>query len=181
MVRAANFRKSILLMDNFSHNILDIPLQWHKRLEFYSRKLHASASDNDSVNDNDRITISSSKFGPFIYSSEREKHAKNDKKLICYYTTPKFVSSNGRRRRRSANEDENLLRIRDINPQLCTHLHIGIIDIENCTLQLDDDLINAFRDGNELKKKNDRLKLLLWVSVANLHKLRARNNFPSLI
>lgn len=59
--------------------------------------------------------------------------------------------------------NEKLLKIKDINPKLCTHINIGIIDIENCSLVIDEDLINAFNESNILKAQNDKLKILLWV------------------
>ena len=59
------------------------------------------------------------------------------------------------------------LRVKDINPNLCTHINIGIIEISNCSLLLDDDLINAFQESNLLKSKNEKLKVMLWVGGAD--------------
>lgn len=67
------------------------------------------------------------------------------------------------RRRTTANSNESWLKIKDINPNLCTHINIGIIDIENCSLIIDDDLINAFHQSSILKAHNEKLKILLWV------------------
>ena len=64
-------------------------------------------------------------------------------------------------------KSESTLKIKDINPQLCTHLNIGIIDISNCSLVIDSDLIKAFGDSNLLKQRNDKLKVMLWVGGAD--------------
>lgn len=173
--------------------ILEIPAIWHKRIDFYinnfhhidkdAEKTHDSESSNSSnINDtDDKIIIQPSKFGNYIYSSEHEKkHAKqnNNKKLICYYTTPRFTSSTNSKRRRIRRDigDNSFLNIKDINPNLCTHLNIGIIEISNCSLVIDKDLINAFYSSNELKTKNDKLKVLLWVGGAD-----ESNGFPDMV
>ena len=107
-----------------------------------------------------------SKFGSYIYSNEIEKHAKQqNKKLICYYTTPSLTKRKTRRRRRSIGD--NFLNIRDINPFLCTHINIGVVLVSNCSLKLDKDLISAIQGSNELKTKNDKLKILLWIGGAD--------------
>lgn len=59
------------------------------------------------------------------------------------------------------------MRIKDINPQLCTHVNIGIIEISNCSLVIDKDLINAFEESNLLKQKNEKLRVMLWVGGAD--------------
>lgn len=102
-----------------------------------------------------------SKIGNFIYASDHEKSAKqHSKKLICYYTTPRFEATKRRL-------GQSTLKIKDINPQLCTHLNIGIIEISNCSLVIDDDLINAFKESNLLKGRNEKLKVMLWVGGAD--------------
>lgn len=147
-------------------SLLDIPALWHSRIKFYS-DLHQKASrhSNNSLSDkDDSIVTQPSKFGNFVYSSDHEKHSKASKKLVCYYTTPRYTSSRYNRMR--INSDPTL-KIKDINPHLCTHLNIGIIEISNCSLVIDDDLINAFKQSNLLKRQNDNLKVLLWVGGAD--------------
>jgi hypothetical protein len=46
-------------------------------------------------------------------------------------------------------------------------LNIGIIEISNCSLVIDADLIAAFRESNLLKGKNEQLKVMLWVGGAD--------------
>lgn len=46
-------------------------------------------------------------------------------------------------------------------------MNIGIVEIANCSLMIDADLINAFKESNLLKAKNDKLKVLLWVGGAD--------------
>lgn len=163
----------------------DIPTNFlYKRLEqlshFYKKKQkhknNNNISDNSaSASDTEKVVLSPSKFGNFIYSKEVEKHVKqHSKKLICYYTTPPLSQElNAKRdkeerlkrtrRRRSGSDSEKWLKIKDINANLCTHLNIGIIDVKNSSLDIDEDLIDAFRESNLLKTRNDKLKILLWV------------------
>lgn len=161
---------------NTNQLIADIPTFLHKRLEQLSRFYKNNNNNNyedvqQNASDNsDTVVLSPSKFGNYVYSTEIEKHAKlHSKKLICYYTTPRFANKlrRGRERGREAsklfNGNEKSLKISDINANLCTHLNIGIIDVENSTLIIDEDLIDAFRESNLLKARNDKLKILLWV------------------
>lgn len=140
---------------------------WHSRINFYSDHHQKSSKSNssNSINDKDESVVTQpSKFGNYIYSSDHEKQSKKtSKKLICYYTTPRYASSNRRKHIRS----DPTLKIKDINPHLCTHLNIGIIEISNCSLVIDPDLINAFKASNLLKGKNDKLKVMLWVGGAD--------------
>ena len=113
-----------------------------------------------------------SKFGSYIYSNEIEKHAKSlNRKLVCYYTTPSLSNdvhnTKKTRRRRRRSIGDSFLNIRDINPFLCTHINIGVVLVSNCSLKLDKDLISAIHGSNELKSKNDKLKILLWVGAAD--------------
>lgn len=147
---------------------LDIPALWHSRLRLYSdHSQKASKEISHNLGDKDeQVVTQPSKFGNFIYSSDHDKHAKqHSKKLICYYTTPRYTTTSSINQRR--NVAESTLKIKDINPHLCTHLNIGIIDISNCTLVIDDDLIKAFQDSSSLKGKNEKLKVLLWVGGAD--------------
>lgn len=133
------------------------------REKFYSEHRHKAFSNtSSSLGDKDEVIVTQpSKFGNFIYSSDHEKHSnQHSKKLICYYTTPRYESIKRRL-------GESTLKIKDINPHLCTHLNIGIIDITNCSLVIDDDLVKAFKDSNLLKTQNDKLKVLLWVGGAD--------------
>lgn len=149
----------------FFEIFLDIPSLWHSRLSFYIEHLHSASSNSSSssLSDKDEVVVTHpSKFGNYVYSADHEKHSKlQSKKLICYYTTPRYSSE----RRRHLGDSS--LSVKDINPSLCTHINIGIIQIANCSLVLDDDLINAFIESNLLKAKNEKLKVLLWVGGAD--------------
>lgn len=142
-----------------SPSIVDIPALWHSRLNFYTSH-HLNASISHNLDDKEEAVTQPSKFGNYIYSSDHEKHSKQQsKKLICYFTTARESAT-----RKVTQSD---LRIKDINPLLCTHLNIGIIEISNCSLVIDVDLINAFKESNLLKQKNVNLKVLLWVGGAD--------------
>lgn len=144
---------------------------WHSRIKFYIDHYIDNASisnSSDSLDDKEEIVVTQpSKFGNYIYSKDHEKHSKQQatNKLICYYTTPRYSSNNIHKMRTI--KSESTLKIKDINPQLCTHLNIGIIDISNCSLVIDSDLIKAFGDSNLLKQRNDKLKVMLWVGGAD--------------
>lgn len=128
---------------------------WNQRISFYINHRHNASNKNSSFSDKDEIVTQPSKFGNFIYSTDHERHMKaHTQKLICYYTTPRYDGAS------------KTLKIKDINPHLCTHLNIGIIDIRNCSLVLDSDLIAAFKESNLLKAKNGQLKVMLWVGGA---------------
>lgn len=71
------------------------------------------------------------------------------------------------KRARNKGESELPSLLKDFNPKLCSHINIGIVLIRNCTLQIDDDLIRAFMEGNLLKSKNEALKILLWAGGAD--------------
>lgn len=138
---------------------------WHSRENFYIEHRHNAFSSNTSSNslgDKDEIVVTQpSKFGNYISASDHEKHAKqHSKKLICYYTTPRFEATKRKL-------GQSTLKIKDINPHLCTHLNIGIIDISNCSLVIDDDLIRAFKESSLLKGVNEKLKVMLWVGGAD--------------
>jgi GH18 family chitinase len=147
-------------------SFLDIPALSLSRIKFYIDN-HQKASSNSSSNSSDKddsIVTQPSKFGNYIYASDHEKHSKSvdNTKLVCYYTTPRFASLN-----RMRVKSTPTLKIKDINPHLCTHLNIGIIEISNCSLQIDQDLIEAFKESNLLKARNEKLKVLLWVGGAD--------------
>lgn len=146
--------------------VLDIPALWQSRLNFYIEHLRNSTkikNNNSSLSDKDEeVVIQPSKLGSYIYSNDHEKHSNQiSKKLICYYTTPRYSSP-----RRKHVGDQNL-NVKDIVPGLCTHINIGIIEISNCSLVIDEDLIEAFKESNLLKLKNNKLKVLLWVGGAD--------------
>lgn len=95
-----------------------------------------------------------SKYGNYIYTDEKSS-VESDLKLVCYYSTPIYKKG----------FERNLLP-NAIDPHLCTHLNIGIVDIANCTLQISDVLKETFKQTERLKAKNDKLKILLWVGGA---------------
>lgn len=149
-------------------SFLDIPTLLHSRIKFFTEhqpKAFKNRSDSLVDKEEERVVIQPSKFGNYVYSSEHAKHSKlpQNKKLICYYTTPRYAARSVSTKRL---EDDGL-EIKNINPQLCTHLNIGIVEIFNCSLMIDEDLINAFKESNLLKARNENLKVLLWVGGAD--------------
>ncbi|XP_052866438.1 chitinase-3-like protein 2 [Anopheles cruzii] len=101
--------------------------------------------------DNERVLPS--RFGNFIYSQEATSGQPASPKIVCYYTTPELRHP----------ELRHQLNPERIDPFLCTHLHIGVISIENCTLMIDDNVRTAFNRTKALKRANPDLKILTWV------------------
>lgn len=103
----------------------------------------------------DSETILPSKLGNFIYSKENENNGTTTFRLVCYYAVP---------------DDNDLLslKVTDIEAKLCTHLNIGVIDVQNNTLMIDDRIRKALSDVKQLKIVNKDLKVLLWVGAAKI-------------
>ncbi|XP_053688384.1 chitinase-3-like protein 2 [Sabethes cyaneus] len=111
--------------------------------------------------ENERILPS--KFGNFIYSKEASKAAggvKEVRKIVCYYTTPPMNPTSGSRSRSNIRSS---LYPEHIDPYLCTHLNVGVVEIVNGTLYINDDLRVVFNQTKQLKRANRELRILLWV------------------
>lgn len=123
--------------------LLDIPQLWHSRIKYYSNlnqnAFHTSGSGNLA---DDEVEQHPSKLGNYIYSKHTNE---SSKKLVCYYTTPRYnkLSNDSRRPRDKSSAS---LKISDINPYLCTHLNIGIVEIANCSL-----VIGELQAGTTIK------------------------------
>lgn len=72
-------------------------------------------------------------------------------KLICYYTTP------------AALDNPNELYPNQIDPNLCTHINVGIVSIRKNCIYIDKKLHESFKQMCILKKLNMNLKVLLWI------------------
>ncbi|XP_063705923.1 acidic mammalian chitinase [Culicoides brevitarsis] len=116
-----------------------------------------SAEDGGSVIEikqlSDSETLRPSKFGNFISSKVRKDDGSNGFRLVCYYAVPDEV-------------DSMSLKVTDIEAELCTHLNIGVIDVQQNALVLTDKVRQTLRDVKALKVKNKDLKVLLWVGAA---------------
>lgn len=160
--------------------LIDIPPTWPDRLRHYTEAFRSAfeaqqQQDEDSLNEellllsgndsevvpikemeNERIMPS--KFGNFIASQET---AKGVHKIVCYYTTPSMSSGRSRSVRSNLYPDH-------IDPYLCTHLNVGIAEIVNGTIYVNDDLRVVFNHTKQLKKANRELKVLIWVGGAGV-------------
>lgn len=134
----------------------DIPDWWSTRAityaSYFNQPLHAH--DDRIVNSSkldvkqiENEKIYPSKLGNFIYTPK----IKNTPKIVCYYNSP------------IVNNDPFNLDPKQIDSDLCTHLNIGLADVQNNELYLDPKLIETLQQVNDLKKKNKNLKILLWV------------------
>lgn len=103
----------------------------------------------------DSETVKPSKLGNFI--SSKQEQSKSDStnvyRLVCYYAIPDEI-------------DSLSLKVTDIEEKLCTHLNIGVIDVQNNSLVITDKVRKTLNDVKELKIKNKDLKVLLWVGAA---------------
>lgn len=97
----------------------------------------------------DSETVKPSKLGNFISSKQEQ----NVYRLVCYYAVPEQV-------------DSLSLKVTDIEAKLCTHLNIGVIDVQNNSLVLTDKVRQTLDDVKQLKVENKDLKVLLWVGAA---------------
>lgn len=127
-----------------------------------SRALSKLLNDNNfsipravvDLTDTELIVQSPSKLGNFIYSKDNETSGgSGGLRLVCYYATEVV-----------ARPDE--LKVTDISPRLCTHLNVGIFDIQNSTLVVTERLRQALTDVQQLKLGNPELKILLWIGAA---------------
>ncbi|XP_050083255.1 chitinase-like protein 3 [Anopheles aquasalis] len=103
--------------------------------------------------DNERILPS--RLGNYIYSQEAASGQPVRPKLVCYYTTPDLGTVPSGLR--------HILLPEHIDPLLCTHLNIGIIGIDNCTLLIDENVRASLNRTKALKRTNPALKILLWI------------------
>lgn len=74
---------------------------------------------------------------------------------MCYYTFPNALN------------ETNELYADSIYPNLCTHINVGMVWITNNTLDIGDTQQAMFEQIKMLKRKNQKLKILLWVGGAD--------------
>ncbi|KAG4068239.1 hypothetical protein HA402_007759 [Bradysia odoriphaga] len=98
--------------------------------------------------ENERIYPS--KYGNFIYTPSVEPSKVF--KLVCYYTSPNNLA------------EPATLYPKNIDPQLCTHLNVGIVQIADNVLVVDETLHEMFEQTKLLKARNKELKVLIWVA-----------------
>lgn len=103
-----------------------------------------------SLPDTETVVQSPSKLGNYIYSKEPNNNESNFR-LVCYYQVP--GSADG-------------LKVAEINPRLCTHLNVGVFDVQNNSLVVTDGLRKALIDLKKLKLQNPELKILIWCGAA---------------
>lgn len=110
----------------------------------------------------DKEKIYPSQLGNYIYSIESNNlntAATNttqiDQKLVCYYAFPDALNLT------------NELYINDIDADLCTHINVGMIWIQDNRLDINDSQQVMLKQTSVLKRRNPKLKILLWVGGAD--------------
>lgn len=105
----------------------------------------------------DSETVKPSKLGNFISSKQGQSKddGTNVYRLVCYYAVP------------TDEADILSLKVTDIEEKLCTHLNIGVIDVQNNSLVVTDKIRRTLDSVKKLKTKDKDLKVLLWVGAAN--------------
>lgn len=97
---------------------------------------------------------------PIDFAANGNDTAERRFRLVCYYIFPKVI--NARKGINASYTDELLPK--DIDPNLCTHLNVGYIQIQNNSMVLDENqkmyLSTQIRD---LRRQNSNLKVLFWV------------------
>lgn len=110
-------------------------------------------------------TIYPSKLGNFISSGSNQLTLSQDamitsqnssqtdiqQRLVCYYAAPSTL-----------NHPQDLYPDH-IDPFLCTHINVGIINIAKNHIVIDDTLNLLFHQMAALKRFNSNLKILLWI------------------
>uniref|UniRef100_A0A182PBK0 GH18 domain-containing protein n=1 Tax=Anopheles epiroticus TaxID=199890 RepID=A0A182PBK0_9DIPT len=121
------------------------------------------------VKELDSERIFPSRFGNYIYSREAMNGQPPAPKIVCYYTTPPALSAATHRRGSGgAPSLRHILEPEQIDPHLCTHLNVGIIDIVNNTLFIDNNVREALERTKLLRRANPTLRILLWVGGASV-------------
>lgn len=84
----------------------------------------------------------------------QQKQDANTLKLVCYYNSPNSFNQS------------NDLYPDNIDPNLCTHINVGMILVTKNQLVVENNLKEMFKRTTQLKKKNPDLKVLIWVGGA---------------
>lgn len=116
--------------------------------------MHALNDSNVSVIRIDNEIIYPSKLGKFIpSSSEQSVKPTNPQKqrLVCYYESPAVLNH------------PHELYPNQIDPKLCTHINVGLVNIANNTLVIDNTLSELFKQMSSLRRQNSDLKVLMWI------------------
>lgn len=145
----------------------DIPPFWVRRALKYSEllannthttnawtqieKLTSKPDHNATIIRIGNETIYPSKLGNFISSGNHSLNNEIQQRLVCYYAAPSTLNH------------PNELYPDHIDPFLCTHINVGILNIANNQIVIDDTLRLLFKQMTALKHLNANLKILLWI------------------
>ncbi|XP_055389603.1 chitinase-3-like protein 2 [Condylostylus longicornis] len=160
-----NYRDAL----NVPPKVLELPPWLSQRIDLYTsyiQKMYSSRAHYDfrnfqtsylnesnmTVKKFDDETIYLSKWGNFIYPDNLK-----NKKLVCYYSSPSFLSI----------DPFDNLQIRDVDPFLCTHINVGLVHVVNDRLNITDDIREIFNETRALKIRNHDLKILVWAGGIN--------------
>ncbi|XP_055914027.1 chitinase-3-like protein 2 isoform X1 [Eupeodes corollae] len=146
-------------------NLSDVPEWWYKRAFYYANNIHETTNishdfriyqlnhfKNSSKNSLHYDVKEPPDYDETIY---RVKEETPMKRLVCYYTVPTPL------------KQMDALRLSEVDGYLCTHINIGIADVQNNTITLTDDLRAALNESRSLRTKNPNIKILLWVGGAD--------------
>lgn len=155
--------------------------EWYQFLDNQSKNNNANISDNH--NNVEIVQLNTDNIRPaktvdnYIYSKstsmsstvqlqssenasaiqpqqQQQKQDANTFKLVCYYNSP------------NAFNQTNDLYPDNIDPNLCTHINVGMIWVTQNQLVIENNLREMFKRTTQLKKKNPDLKVLIWVGGA---------------
>ena len=156
---------------------------WQKRAIKYAKNFHETNNSNillsqlqqihlsnysssnnklDNIKQLDNEQIYPSKYGNFIYTPKTQPKSR----LVCYYTSPNDSRRSPHNYAESLKSPLHLLP-KNIDAHLCTHLNVGILEIENNRIVVTDNMKTVFEQVFELKRTNGMLKVLLWVGGAD--------------
>lgn len=149
-------------------NLSDVPEWWYKRAFYYANNIHETTniSHDFRIYQLNHFKNTSSK-NSLHYDIINEPNENDDdsifiskdtnrvKRLVCYYTVPTPL------------KQMDVLRLSEVDGYLCTHINIGIADVQNNSITLTDDLRAALIESRTLRSKNPNIKILLWVGGAD--------------
>uniref|UniRef100_A0A182QCP1 GH18 domain-containing protein n=1 Tax=Anopheles farauti TaxID=69004 RepID=A0A182QCP1_9DIPT len=133
-----------------------------------ARQTNRTSNREPKVKELDSERIFPSRFGNYIYSREATNGQPPSPKIVCYYTSPSLHDARRSGLGGRARTLRHVLLPVQIDPHLCTHLNIGIIEIINNTLFINDDVRDALVQTKQLRHANPTLRILLWVGGASV-------------
>ncbi|XP_067634739.1 chitinase-3-like protein 2 isoform X2 [Eurosta solidaginis] len=158
-------------------DVQTVPEFWYRRANLYANSVHESTLSHDfrlTKNQTARIKLQHNAYpqdGVLNYGQQQQTQQKMkpsapqlvknapptmstapEMRLVCYYTVPE------------ENNEFDDLRLANVNAELCTHINVGMVSVNNGQLIITDKMRRILsQDVTVLRTINPALKMLLWV------------------